>query len=151
MPQKDTALLLAQTARSFINAYNAGKESGCFLIPSFPLFAFTEKLPTAGFRRCRIGAPERQGKRFVFPVELVCLSESSEKDFVISLQIVFAYAGESSFEMGGLDTGELSTLPCDYMNKDRFPLNPRVFRTGRVEFNAGFWEVWEEHWQKLST
>ncbi len=150
MPQKDTALLLAQTARSFISAYNAGKDPERFLIPSFPLFAFVEELPASGFRRCQIGAPEQKGGSFVFPVELACPAESSEEDFVISLQIVFARAAGPLLGMDGLNTDGQEMLPDDYENKVRFPLTPRVFRTGRVELKDGFWEVWDVHWQKLS-
>ena len=149
MPQKDTAFLLAQAARSFITASNAaradGRECG-ILFPRFPLFAFADDLPQSGYTSCRILAPAQEGGRFFFPVELVHGTDCA----IRPLQIVFAQAEErTAATCGG---GETGPQPCEqphFEGEERFPLRLRVFRTGRIEFSGNSWEVWDERWQKL--
>lgn len=219
MPQKDTALTLAQAARSFIASCNAvlasGRQAGsvkggssglragdmtaggagsragsAFLIPRFPLFAFTDALPDGGFRACRILAPEREGREFFFPVELEACSAADPvlpaaggglSDalaagespvtpaaggmHVLRLRIVFAELEGGAAGRAGDVTGQpacngsdgsaaerqpfLPELPQEYPCRECFPLRPRVFRTGRVEYSGCSWEVWDERWQKL--
>ena len=43
----------------------------------------------------------------------------------------------------------LPELPQEYEYRERFPLCPRVFRTGLVEYSGCSWEVWDERWQTL--
>lgn len=218
MPQKDTALTLAQAARSFIASCNAAlaggrtktggadpeagdsvdsradgsSAGGCaFLIPRFPLFAFADALPDGGFCACRIRAPEREGREFFFPVELETRSaeeaggpagdggtpgtqavgespvppaEEGGKH-ALCLRIVFAELEGETTELAGDVAGQpawsgseestaekqpcLPELPQEYACRECFPLRPRVFRTGRVEYSGCSWEVWDERWQKL--
>ena len=196
MPQKDTALTLAQAARSFISSCNAALSAGqaegascsgravaaagartgadspagsAFLIPRFPLFAFADALPDGGFRACRILAPEREGCEFFFPVELETRSAEGDGKHTLRLRIVFAEleggtAGRAAPACGdaagqtvcstsdGTSTERqpfLPELPQEYAYRECFPLRPRVFRTGRVEYSGCSWEVWDERWQKL--
>lgn len=227
MPQKDTALTLAQAARSFIASCNAVLASGqaegascsgravaaagaggagavgeagswaeagartgadlqageaglrageagsragsAFLIPRFPLFAFADALPDGGFCACRILAPEREGREFFFPVELETRSAEGDGKHTLRLRIVFAEleggtAGRAAPACGdaagqtvcstsdGTSTERqplLPELPQEYAYRECFPLRPRVFRTGRVEYSGCSWEVWDERWQKL--
>lgn len=84
---------------------------------------------------------------------------------VLRLRIVFAeLEGGAAGRSGGV-TGQpacngsdgsaaerqpfLPELPQEYLCRECFPLRPRVFRTGRVEYSGCSWEVWDERWQKL--
>ncbi len=143
MPQKDTALTLAQAARSFIRSCNEALNGKGFLIPRFPLYALADELGE-GFSSCKIAAPEQDGGLFFFPVTL----SSGESASCQKLRIVFAELEEPQ-EAGRPPLPSLPELP-HYEGEERFPLCPRVFRTGRIEFSGGSWEVREERWHKLT-
>lgn len=140
MPQKDTALDLATAARSFISAYNAAPQSkGQALFPHFPLYAFADELPEGGFSSCTISAPQQDGTNFFFPVRLACGKGGTSFD----LRIVFA-------QLDRTGPAASQDLP-QFHGSEKFPLHPRVFRTGRVEFKGDSWEVWDERWQKVTS
>ena len=143
MPQKDTALVLARAARSFICSRNAVLSAGGdpLLFPRFPLYAFADELPEGGYSSCLIDAPVQEGGEFSFPVQLACGTGGQAKTF--NLKIVFAQA-EGPGVCGAEDA------PQDQTGGTVFPLRPRVFRTGRIEFSGDSWEVWDERWQKIS-
>ena len=84
---------------------------------------------------------------------------------VLRLRIVFAELEGGAAGRAGDVTGQpacngsdgsaaerqpfLPELPQEYPCRECFPLRPRVFRTGRVEYSGCSWEVWDERWQKL--
>ncbi len=159
MPQKDTALDLAKAAKSFIRAYNSCRQT---VFPRFPLYAFADKLPEGGFSACTIRAPQQEDGSFFFPVEMTYAGGET-----LRLRIEFARlegswpdgrttdgrttegSGQDSSRPDGNATAPLQELP-QFEGQEKFPIRPRVFRTGRVEFKGSSWEVWEERWHKVS-
>ena len=179
IPQKDTALLLAQAARSFITEYNRRilngggadapgatgaasvqgggtryRGTGGFLIPRFPLYAMGEGLSSlragdSAVTGCLIAAPQGEEGGFYFPVELTLRTGEESLSEHLRLKIVFA----TFYASGGKETGQppsAQELPDGWEYNEKFPLHPRVFRTGRIEFYENSWEVWEEKWHKLA-
>ena len=143
MPQKDTALALARVARSFISSYTEDTGGKGLLIPRFPLYALLDE-PGKSFSSCRIAAPEQDGGQFFFPVRLAHADGTVQE-----LRIVFAEL-EKPEEGCKPPLPSLPELPRRaYEGEELFPLCPRVFRTGRIEFCGGSWEVWDERWHKL--
>ena len=141
MPQKDTALILSTAARSFIRSYTGISGGKDLLIPRFPLYALADELGE-GFSSCQIEPPEQDGGLFFFPVSLARADGKAQK-----LRIVFAELDEPE-EGGTPPRPSLPELP-HYEGEEQFPLRPRVFRTGRIEFSGGSWEVWDERWHKI--
>ncbi len=154
MPQKDTALLLARAARAFISSFSTSLPT-----PRFPLYAFAESLPGGGYRSCSIGSAEREGDEFYFPVELTYGEGAGER---LRLKIVFAELESGCTDSDGTPSGtdQAATGREDAVQEkgggnnpapEGFPLRPRVFRTGRVEFSGNSWEIWDERWHKLQS
>lgn len=142
MPQKDMALALSRAAASFIGSYNDALSGNGLLIPCFPLYALADELPEEEISSCHIGLPRLDGGQFFFPVGLTH-TDGNEQE----LRIVFAQL-EKLEESGLPPLPSLPELPHFY-GEESFPLRPRVFRTGRIEFSGGSWEVWDERWHKI--
>ena len=141
MPQKDTALTLARAARSFISSYTAATGGKSLLIPRFPLYALADELGE-GFLSCHIGSPKQDGELFFFPVGLTLADGNA-----LELRSVFAELEEAG--KGGRTPLPSPQEPADQPGREDFPLRPRVFRTGRIEFSGGSWEVRDERWHKI--
>lgn len=139
LPQKDTLLILAKAARGFITLYNRQNAGNGFIVPVFPLFAYSDTELSGSFTSCTILAPKQADNSFYFPLEL----KESGSENVVVLKIVFAKA-----EHATLARAAVASCTTDV----RFPVSARVFRIGRITFSDdGYsWQIWDDKWVKTA-
>ncbi len=142
IPHKDTAFFLAKTAKMCISLYNAPFLSDDVrkkAFPVFPQWIFLDEIPE-NITCIELNLPLKCKTELYFPVKLFLEQNSLN---IMEEKIKFAQILEDSE-----NSEEKLKLPT--LVQEKFPMQLKIFRTGKVLLTENSWQFFEEKWHKLN-